>query len=304
MMNDPLEDSHGETEQQPPPSQPRRRAPGLLRLLPETLPFYSYDSCQKQKNGCHLRTNSRRRRDSYQGRVPSNAEDLADRDEINVIPIHPLQNIKSCGQNSTENGAEFTLFFFVDSTNRQSLLAMPKVSCWFHNVLEDGRDESTGNNRVICIPNHPSPNEISFRDSNSDPIIQASINSSVTSIAKQQIMPMLRGSGFYHLPYLHARRLPLLHLLGATRVPSIIVVSNDTGRIVTRYGWEAIDRDGSKLDQWMDRIWIENKKADGDKLSQEKGEDFTSHFESLVVKEWSNGKSGLPFWWHLLSWII
>ena len=133
----------------------------------------------------------------------------------------------------------------------------------------------------------------------SDPIMQANINSSLTStISKQQQgMSMLENTGFYHLPFLHPKRLPLLHLLGANRVPSIIVVSHETGKIITRYGWEAIEQEVSKLDQYIESNWIENKK--------EKGEDpISNNFESQVVQAWVEGKSGLPRWWTLFGWIL
>jgi len=274
------------------PQPPRRKAPGILRLLPETLPFYPF--CQT--NG-RVHSNPRKRKQK-------NADDDAERDYArNINPNASLD------QNNNDNGAGFTLFFFVDATNRQSLTAIPMVSKWFHHALNnyDNNDESSGN-RIICIPNHPSPREINLRNSNSDPIVQASINSSATtSVAKEQVvLSMLLNTGFYHLPFLHPKRLFLLHLLGATRVPSVIVVSNGNGRIVTRYGWEAINREGGMLEQWIESNWIENKKGDGDNEHDGQDEEggSTSHFESQVVTAWSDGKSGLPLWWHLLGWIL
>lgn len=234
-------------------------APGILRLLPETLPFYPYR--ENLDTGRH-RTNLHRRKQHY-----PDEEDNA----VDVDPNAPLHRSSS----------GFTLFFFVDSTNRQSLIAIPLVSQWFHHTLS----EST----VICTPNHPVQRQISLRDATSDPIIQSSINSSITPAAKQHVS-MLSNTGFYHLPFLHPKRLPLLHLLGATRVPCVIVVSNDTGRIVTRYGWEAIEREVRSKD-----------KKDGD-VGNEIGSN--SCFQSHIVNEWMKGNSGLPFWWHLLSWIL
>jgi len=255
-----------------------RRAPGLLRALPETLPFYPY-----------YRTNSKPLRLNKKAKKQKDIDaELNDGSDI-FIANKPLHSANELG---------FTLFFFVDSTNRQSLQhAIPKVSRWFHYVLNDycGGSDSRRNNtsRVICIPNNSSPHEIDMSSNTSDPIMQANINSSLTSsVSKQQQgMSMLEKTGFYHLPFLHPKRLALLHLLGANRVPSIIVVSDETGRIITRYGWEAIEREISTLDQYIERV--ENKK--------DIDEDF---FLSQVVQAWFEGKSGLPLWWTLFGWIM
>eukprot|EP00579_Thalassiosira_antarctica_P014112 CAMPEP_0201948778 /NCGR_PEP_ID=MMETSP0903-20130614/55639_1 /ASSEMBLY_ACC=CAM_ASM_000552 /TAXON_ID=420261 /ORGANISM="Thalassiosira antarctica, Strain CCMP982" /LENGTH=290 /DNA_ID=CAMNT_0048491973 /DNA_START=54 /DNA_END=922 /DNA_ORIENTATION=+ len=289
--------SHPQQQQQSEQQPPRRRAPGILRLLPETLPFYTYYEYLRNNKQRRLQTIKQQDLDVESVQLNATDADVADNNEImriifkgdhqaDMIPNAPLH--WTCDEKKIllKKAAGFTLFFFVDSTNRQSLLAMPLVSQWFHHALNDDRDESSGN-RVICIPNHPGPKEINLRNSNSDPIIQATINSSITSAAKQQILAMLINTGFYHLPFLHPTRLSLLHLLGATRVPCVIVVSNDTGRIVTRYGWEGIKREMGTLEQWIESNSIENKSCYGDKLDRvDTDEGSTPHFESQVVKEW------------------
>jgi hypothetical protein len=112
---------------------------------------------------------------------------------------------------------------------------------------------------------------------------------------------MLLDSGFYHLPFHHPQRAALLQLLGATRVPSVVVVGNADGRIVTRHGWEAIGRELGGLEEWIDRDSLESKKCDG---GEDEGGSSGRRFESDVVGEWGNGNSGLPLYWHLLSWIL
>ena len=272
----------------------RRKAPGILRLLPENLPFYPYrETADGNKHLLHLARRKKRNAD-VEKHNPSG--DSVAGDQFTPIPDAPLY--RACDED-----AGFTLFFFVDSTNRQSLLAIPLVSQWFHHALNGDGNESTGS-RVICIPNQSTPNEISLRNSNSDPIVQASVNSSITSVAKQNIPSMLTNTGFYHLPFLHPTRLALLHLLGATRVPCAIVVSNVNGRIVSLYGWEAIQREGRSLEEWSESR-IEKNKGDCEKLGCDANtESSTPSFESPVAKEWNNGKSGLPLWWHMLSWVI
>ena len=262
-----------------------RRAPGVLRALPETLPFYPY--CRTNSKPLRLKKKAKKQKDI-------DAE-LDDDESDTIIANKPLLSATDI-----LNRFGFTLFFFVDSTNRQCLSAIPKVSQWCHYALKvfnsDGR---IGNySRVICIPNNSSPHEINMSSTTSDPIMQANINSSLTSsVSKQQQgMAMLQKTGFYHLPFLHPKRQALLHLLGANRVPSIIVVDNRFGTIITRYGWEAIEREISKLDQYIESNWIESKK--------DIDEDISNHFESEVVRAWGEGKSGLPLWWTLFGWIM
>ncbi|KAL7529843.1 hypothetical protein ACHAWF_003130 [Thalassiosira exigua] len=254
-------------------------APGILRLLQnETMPFYPY--CEGGINERHY---------------------LNTKEDIDqtcpVITKEPLFKLQ--GECNFGESTGFTLFFFVDSTNRQSLLAIPLVSQWFHYTLQDCKDEGGMGSRIICIPNHPSPREISLHNSISDPILQATINSSTTSIARQQTSTM-NGSGFYHLPFLHPRRASLVHILGVSRVPCVIVVRNSDGRIVTRYGWEAIERDGGKMKLWAQSELMEQKK----KCDKDNDDESSSRFQSDVIKAWIEGKSGLPFWWHLLTWIL
>jgi hypothetical protein len=279
----------------------RRRPPGILAALPETLTYYPYrDEDDGGRQHLHKKRGGKRQNVSEQ---IITIEEFGCRTEL--IPEKPLALIKS--DNSTINKNGFTLFFFVDSNNRQSLNAIPIVSKWCNYALKCGDSETNDGNdgmsdsRVICIPNQPSPHEINVHNSNTDSILQASINASATtgSATRGHVLSLLQNTGFYHLPFLHKSRLPLLHLLGATRVPSVIVVSNATGRIVTRYGWEAIQREGGPgglLDSWIDSSCVANKKGDENNES--------ASFESYIVSEWKCGRSGLPLWWHIISFIL
>ena len=239
----------------------------------------------------------RRRRRQNKNRQSDN--ELADNIEGGGISKH-IETVPDAHLNLTAISGEFTLFFFADSTNRQSLLAIPIVSKWFHYSLhkkgitihkdgDDGISYGCSGNKIICVPNHPS-----------------------TSSATEESSPMLHHTGFYQLPFHHSTRLPLLHMLGATRVPSLIVVRNDTGRIVTRYGWEAVEREGGAgclLENWLQSNHFENKKFDGE-LYNDEGECDDNEgtelkfFESQIVHAWRNGESGLPLWWRTLSWIF
>ncbi len=293
-------------QSQPEQTKPRR-PPGILTVLPEVLTYYSYmdDGVGGRQYLPKRRGRLKRQNDSEQIIA---IEEFGCQTEIE--PDKSLGLISADKNINDKSG--FTLFFFCDSNNRQSLNSIPIISKWCHYALNCGGSNTNNGNgdgilsdtsRVICIPNQPSPHEINVRDSTIDSISQASINATSTtgSAAKGgHVLSILKGTGFYHLPFLHKSRLPLLHLLGATRVPSVIVVSNATGRIVTRYGWEAIEREGGPgglLERWIDTSFVANKKGDD-------GNDEPSCFASNVVSEWKLGRSGLPLWWHIVSFIL
>mmetsp|Transcript_42 Transcript_42/g.112 ORF Transcript_42/g.112 Transcript_42/m.112 type:complete len:279 (+) Transcript_42:112-948(+) len=256
----------------------KRRAPGILALLPDTLPYYPYH--QDVANLGEKLIQGRRRRSLARQNERRN-EDYTVHVQNEWVYEASLIFPREISSRGGVAGGEFTLFLFVDFTNRQSLLAVPIISKWFHHALN--YNEHYAGNKIICIPNHP-------------------------ATSTDEILPYLRHTGFFHLPFHHSSRLPLLHMLNATRVPSMIVLRNDSGRIVTQYGWEAIEREvGSKgtLDDWLTTIRLrteEYKKFDQNCDGDEGIE--SDVFESRVVDAWRNGKTGLPLWWHFLSWIV
>jgi hypothetical protein len=267
----------------------QRRLPGILAALPASLPFhpYSNDYSGHQRHQ-HMYKHQRRRR---RGRAELERHEdpgagLLDEPILSTdcaSSMIPDMNLYPSIPNA-RNGETFTLFFFVDCTNRQSLLAISVVSKWFQYALnkKDTAQNQSGN-IVICIPNHP----------------KSAQNESI-----------LLHSGFYELPFHHPKRLVLLHLLNASRVPSILVVENSNGKILTQFGWEAIERegyDGGKLDNWIERQLLERKKCWDDSScdgTDDNNRTSSRLFDSQVVKAWRRGRSGLPCWWHLLSWFF
>ncbi|KAL3767351.1 hypothetical protein ACHAWO_007294 [Cyclotella atomus] len=248
------------------------RLPGVLAALPESLPFHPFsDDYRRRKYKIYFRYR-RRSRGANESDQYINAE-AGSQNEAQFIPDAPIYN-----SFTSLNGRDsFTLFFFVDCTNRQSLLAISIVSKWFHHALNEKdatQDERhCSDSRIICVPNQ-------------------STQSHIGSI--------LSNTGFYELPFNHPSRLTLLFLLNTKRVPSIVVVKNSNGKVITPWGWEAIEREGSEggsLDQWIERNAFETKKG----FDDTDGESKSSMFDSNVVTEWGEGRSGLPCWWHLLS---
>lgn len=242
------------------------RLTGILAALPNSLPFHPYSNefCDRRRL-IHKHRGRRRGSDDK-----LNDAEVAGQSEaafISDAPIYPT-GIDCCHDES------FTMFFFIDYTNRQSLLAITVVAKWFQHALNRNGGEKGNSNRIICIPNQSTEtNDVSI----------------------------LASTGFFELPFDHSSRSVLLHLLNASRVPSIIVVQNSNGRVVTPYGWEAIERegtDGGVLNQWIERNAFMAKKG----ISQSKVDHDL--FDSHVVSEWKNGRSGLPRWWHFVSWLM
>jgi hypothetical protein len=259
--------------------------PGILAALPKSLPFYPYyDDCSG-RNRRHQQTH--RRRGKKHGPGDNQDDDIEagiqqeSKNEVDSISDTPIYQTSA----DIRDGDTFTLFFFIDCTNRQSLLAVSVVSKWFQYSL-NGRNKgdsdseyNQSDNRVICVPNHPTQSH----------------NAS-----------MLLNSGFYELPFHHSSRFTLIHLLNVSRVPSIIVVKNNTGRIISSLGWEAIERegrDGGILDQAIERNALGSKKNCNDCKDHGTSID-SSIFDSQVVNEWKKGRSGLPCWWYLCSCVL
>lgn len=294
------------------------KSAGLLRLLPDNLPFYPYHNNGRRHSN---NVNNTRRRQRRKKKLHERDDEIGlvetiiidDNDNGGCIPNQQL--------NQSRIVIGFTLFFFVDATNIQSLNAISKVSYWFRVVFsnrQQGGNErvgTTNDSRVICITNYPSVEDMEedIIGHEEDTVTICHIHTSSKAIAR---CPLLTNSGFFHLPFHHDKRQALLHLLGVTRAPSIVVVNNNDGRIVTRYGWEAIDREFDTLTNWVDCNLITCKKHDDDddggceKDSEAVAVGSLSHsstelrFDSNVVLEWEKGNSGLPLSWHLLSWII
>jgi hypothetical protein len=282
---------------------------GLLRLIPDNLPFYPYYNDGRRLNNNVSINNRRRQRRKTKKKQEDDNEAMIDDNDSNNGGYIPNQQLTTQSCNSVDG---FTLFFFVDATNIQSLNAIPKVSTWFHVVFNrqpvgDERYGTTNDSRVICITNHPSVGEMeNIIDQEEDTVTIRHIKHTSSTVIPSCCCPMLTNSGFFHIPFHHNIRQALLHLLGVTRVPTIVVVNNNDGRIVTRYGWEAIERECHILENWIvecDLITGRSKKDDDDDGCGERDAEGR-RFESNVVLEWERGNSGLPLSWHLLSWII
>lgn len=108
--------------------------------------------------------------------------------------------------------SEFTLFFVGASTNLNSIRFRPKLVKFCQSNQEEVQ--------CICVPE-------------ADDVL-------------------LRGTGFYSLPWLHPNRSALLMLLGVTQIPTVVVVSNKDGRRITDQGLGAIEKNdpAELLERW------------------------------------------------------
>jgi hypothetical protein len=124
-----------------------------------------------------------------------------------------MRRRRSCGlsyrsEKSTETynpaRSEWTLFFVASSTNLYSIQ--------FRTILVDFCQENIDKVQCICIPNEEQDDEL-----------------------------LLCGTGFYCLPWSHENRGALIHLLGISQVPMVVVVSNKQGRRITDQGIAVIE---------------------------------------------------------------
>eukprot|EP00542_Grammatophora_oceanica_P009559 CAMPEP_0194032590 /NCGR_PEP_ID=MMETSP0009_2-20130614/5500_1 /TAXON_ID=210454 /ORGANISM="Grammatophora oceanica, Strain CCMP 410" /LENGTH=210 /DNA_ID=CAMNT_0038673077 /DNA_START=247 /DNA_END=879 /DNA_ORIENTATION=+ len=101
--------------------------------------------------------------------------------------------------------SEWTLIFVGDPTNRNSLRCRP--------LLVDFVQRHTEQCQCIYLTNREG----------TDALVLA------------------EGTGFYVVEWSHPNRSALIQFLAVTRVPSVIVVENRSGRRITDWGMEAID---------------------------------------------------------------
>lgn len=121
-------------------------------------------------------------------------------------------------QKSTEKynpaRSEWTLFFVASSTNLYSIQ--------FRTTLVDFCQENIDKVQCICIPNEEQDDEL-----------------------------LLCGTGFYCLPWSHENRSALIHLLGISQVPMVVVVTNKHGRRITDQGIAVIEaRTPQVFEKW------------------------------------------------------
>jgi len=83
---------------------------------------------------------------------------------------------------------------------------------------------------------------------------------------------LIAHTSLWHMGFDHANRLAIIRILSVSVVPSLIIVNNETGEIITTWGMEAIEE------------WAQQK--DG---GREKG---TRHSDFLLSK-WRHGHSGV-----------
>lgn len=111
------------------------------------------------------------------------------------------------------SNSEWTLFFFGSSSNLYSLRFRPLLAEFCQNHQHEVQ--------CICVPN-----DADDKDDNNN-------------IADDLL---LLGTGFYKLPWDHPNRSALVHLLGVTQIPTLVVLSNHDGRRITDRGMAAIEK--------------------------------------------------------------
>lgn len=116
---------------------------------------------------------------------------------------------------------EFTLVFFCDLECRNTLRFTSILGRFLRDVNKMEKD--TKSLQLVCIPNNSTC-------SNSNECMDHSVFSHLASEVEYWVMP-----------FEHANRLAFIRILSASKVPSLFVINNHSGRIVTDLGMEAVE---------------------------------------------------------------
>jgi len=151
--------------------------------------------------------------------------------------------------------SEFTVLYFCDFHCRNSIRFLPILGHFFQT------QSSPKTCQLICVPN----NDLSYYNEDD-----------------YGFFPKLQTqTEFWSLGYNHCNRLPLIRLLSVSKVPTVIIINNQTGRMISNCGMESIEyyhRPAPKDDN-----------------------DYNPLFE-----EWRKGNCGIPssMMYHILSCLI
>jgi len=160
--------------------------------------------------------------------------------------------------------AEFTLLFFCDFDCRNSIRFVPILAEFLkncsnavgqtpHRVDDDKDDGGNGGNdsvispsleqdtsslsmpycRLICIPN----NEIPTDNMTPDNVYHNYPNDEMMGFFPY----LISQTEFWHLGYDHANRLGIIRLLAVSVVPTLAIIDNKSGKMITNRGMEAIE---------------------------------------------------------------
>lgn len=112
--------------------------------------------------------------------------------------------------------SDLTLLYFCDSTCRNSL-RFAQILTQFVQICNEV-DVQRKPMQLICIPNDESPRPTRLYDG-----------------------PFSQLCDFWHIGFDYKNRLALIRLLSINKVPTLVVISNDKGTMVTNKGMEVVE---------------------------------------------------------------
>jgi len=139
--------------------------------------------------------------------------------------------------------SEFTLLWFCDSHCRNSLRFAKILGTFLKSsCMRMNNDHDTSNPlrpcQCIVIPN--------------DNIDEG------TGYKNFLFAELADNTDFWHMGFDHSSRLSIIRLLSISVVPTLVVINNTSGRLVTRWGMEAIESNLSNVDSLL-RAWNNNQ---------------------------------------------
>lgn len=159
--------------------------------------------------------------------------------------------------------AEFTLLFFCDFDCRNSIRFLPILAnflnnCTNHTAQISNHDQvqalvkpCTSSSlmksccQLICVPNNEIPTEL----------VKAhdEFMGFFTYLASH--------TEFWHLGYNHASRLFIIRLLGVSMVPTLVVLDNRTGKMITNSGMQAIEYNQHRNPEIVIESWRQGENS-------------------------------------------
>jgi hypothetical protein len=203
-------------------SQARRKYPGILSLIisdASTLLYYPYNKQDLENSTSILRKSKRPRFGKDQDKLSSNPLDVESMISAGTDPISYDPDL-----------TEWSLLFVASSKNLNSIRFRP--------ILVKFCNENATTVQCICVTN----DECNIDDEDAISI----------KCRPKRRSKLLCGTGFFELTWDHPHRDAILHLLGVTKVPTVVVVSNRDGRRCTDRGMEDIESSIS-IDDLLDR---------------------------------------------------
>mmetsp|Transcript_3872 Transcript_3872/g.7428 ORF Transcript_3872/g.7428 Transcript_3872/m.7428 type:complete len:339 (+) Transcript_3872:327-1343(+) len=142
-----------------------------------------------------------------------------------------------------------------------------------------GRTEGVQHD-VVDTENH----QPTVNDHGDDVLQQQQQQQQRTKVTANILTHLMSCCEFWHMGYDHINRLSMIRMLSVSVVPTLIVIDNDSGRVVTMRGMEAVEYACSVSD-----------------MEQQQEQQQRQEQCEKLLEEWKQGKSGIPWMYSVVN---